>query len=359
MLDRLTEVSQTRFQPSTFESSRQERQNIFRAVITANPEMEKIFHVVEKVAETRSTVLILGESGTGKELIARALHELSGATGHFVPVNCAAIPDTLLESELFGYEKGAFTGASISKPGRFLLANNGTVFLDEIGEMSPNLQVKLLRVLQEKIVESIGGVKATPVNVRIVAATHVDLREQVRKGLFREDLYYRLQVVPVELPPLRERPEDIVLLVKHFSEKYAAQIGRRPLVFSPEVLDIFLHYGWPGNVREFENLIERLSILVEGDAIYKEDIPPHMLDPELSETSILGVSAELPANGLDFNSVVEQFENALILQALERTRGNKKAAARLLNLNRTTLVEKIKKKGLGVDGERDLSLYDS
>lgn len=316
-------------------------------IVTTSAEMERVFQVVEKVAETNSTVLILGESGTGKELIARAIHELSGCRGHFVPVNCGAIPDNLLESELFGHEKGAFTGAIASKPGRFSLADGGTIFLDEIGEMSPHLQVKLLRVLQDKVVESVGGLKPRPVNVRVIAATNVNLAEQVREGKFREDLFYRLQVVPINLPALRNRGGDIPALVNYFSKKFSEQNNRRPLVFSEEVLQVFRRYSWPGNVRELENLVERLSILVDSDAVYLTDIPHYFTQG--STGALPGLS--LPLDGLDFNQVVEQFENSLILQALERTQGNKKAAARLLNLNRTTLVEKIKKKGLEVEEE--------
>ncbi|MFN8388987.1 MAG: sigma-54 dependent transcriptional regulator [Bdellovibrionota bacterium] len=319
-----------------------------RGIITADQAMEKIFRVVEKVAETNSTVLVLGESGTGKELIARAIHELSGCRGHFVPVNCGAIPDNLLESELFGHEKGAFTGAVMSKPGRFVLADGGTIFLDEIGEMSPHLQVKLLRVLQDKVVESVGGLKPRQVNVRVIAATNVNLADQVREGKFREDLFYRLQVVPITLPALRERPGDIPALVNHFSRKFAERNDRRPLVFSDEVMQAFMRYSWPGNVRELENFIERLSILVDSNAIYLSDLPAHVLQGG-AQSVATGLSLALPEAGLDFNQVVEQFENTLILQALERTQGNKKAAARLLNLNRTTLVEKIKKKGLELE----------
>ncbi len=348
MFDTVTEYQSRQPELETHYNSRG-RQSVFRSVLTANPEMEKIFHVVEKVAETNSTVLILGESGTGKELIARAIHELSGCKGHFVPINCGAIPDNLLESELFGYEKGAFTGAVASKPGRFVLADNGTIFLDEIGEMSPHLQVKLLRVLQDRVVEAVGGVKPRAVNVRVIAATNVNLRDQIKVGAFREDLFYRLQVVPIELPALRKRPEDIELLANHFSKSFSANNGRRPLVFSPEAMEALKHYPWPGNVRELENLVERLTILVEGDAVYVNDIPDHLVEMGsqlLSESS----KPNLPKEGLDFNAVVEEFENTLIIQALERTGGNKKAAAKLLNLNRTTLVEKIKKKGL--DGQK-------
>ncbi len=326
----------------------QSRPAALNRIVTASPEMDRVFQIVEKVAETNSTVLILGESGTGKELIARAIHEISDSRGHFVPVNCGAIPDNLLESELFGHEKGAFTGAVASKPGRFVLADGGTIFLDEIGEMSPHLQVKLLRVLQDKVVESVGGLKPRPVNVRVIAATNVNLADQVRDGKFREDLYYRLQVVPITLPALRSREGDIPALVHSFSKRFADSNNRRPLVFSEEVMQAFRRYAWPGNVRELENLIERLSILVDSDAVYLNDIPPHILQGGTgSGVTLSGIA--LPQNGLDFNQVVEQFENNLIMQALERTQGNKKAAARLLNLNRTTLVEKIKKKGLEVD----------
>ncbi|MCB0345914.1 MAG: sigma-54-dependent Fis family transcriptional regulator [Bdellovibrionales bacterium] len=347
MFDQTTEVSGSPVVSGMFG-----RNPVFRDIITANPEMEKIFHVIEKVAGTNSTVLILGDSGTGKELIARALHDLSGVSGPFVPVNCGAIPDNLLESELFGHEKGAFTGAISSKPGRFMLANNGTIFLDEIGEMTPNLQVKLLRVLQERVIEPVGGVKSQPVNVRVIAATNVNLWEKVQEGSFREDLYYRLQVVPIELPSLSERPEDITILANHFSHEYALQNNRRPLVFSPEVLQVFGRYRWPGNIREFENLIERLTILVDGDAVYVEHLPRYLCE----QSDVDGFdwrSSELPEDGLDFNSVVDSFENSLIMQALERTKGNKKAAAELLNLNRTTLVEKIKKKGIGVKRDEE------
>lgn len=316
-----------------------------RRIITADEEMFKVFHVIEKVAQTTSTVLVLGESGTGKELVARAIHEMSGCSGAFVPVNCAAIPDNLLESELFGHEKGSFTGAVTSKPGRFVLADGGTIFLDEIGEMSPHLQVKLLRVLQDRQVEPVGGVKSKPVNVRVIAATHVNLRERVKEGKFREDLFYRLQVVPVEIAPLRRRIGDIQLLAEYFAVRSSELNNRRPLAFSDETLEAFRRYDWPGNVRELENLIERLSILVDRDVVYADDLPEHMLSSNGVCLCKFALTA-LPENGIDFNAVVEQFENNLIIQALERTCGNKKAAARLLSLNRTTLVEKIKKKGL-------------
>jgi DNA-binding NtrC family response regulator len=315
--------------------------------------MRKVFQVVERVAQTNSTVLILGESGTGKELIARAIHDISESKGHFVPVNCGAIPDNLLESELFGYEKGAFTGANNSKPGRFVLADGGTIFLDEIGEMSPHLQVKLLRVLQEKIVEPVGGVKARPITVRVIAATNVNLRQLVDEGKFREDLYYRLQVVPIDLPPLNAKTSDIPLLAKHFAAQFATENGRRPLLFSDEAMAMLMAYSWPGNIRELENMIERISILVDGDAVYPEDLPACVQQND-TKLEMSSQQVDLPESGVDFNLVVEAFENSLILQALQRTDWNKKRAAELLNLNRTTLVEKIKKKGLEIcekDGE--------
>ncbi|MBP9837278.1 MAG: sigma-54-dependent Fis family transcriptional regulator [Proteobacteria bacterium] len=316
-----------------------------KGVISTDPQMEAVFNIIEKVADTNSTVLLLGESGTGKEVIARAIHHISGCSGHFVPVNCGAIPDNLLESELFGYEKGAFTGAVNSKPGRFALAEGGTIFLDEIGEMSPHLQVKLLRVLQDKVVEPVGGIKAKTINVRVIAATNVNLAEQVKQGKFREDLFYRLQVVPVVLPPLRERKNDISILVNYFSKKFSELNSRRPLVFSEEVMEVFQRYQWPGNIRELENFVERLSILVDSDAVYLSDLPTYMSQQNSAQSNIK-LTTEVSDQGVDFNSIIEEFENNLILQALEKTKGNKKAAAKLLNLNRTTLVEKIKKKGL-------------
>lgn len=352
MFEQIIETS-TQQPIGTFsEPIRSARQNAFDCIVTAHPEMRKVFYIAERVAAASSTVLLLGESGTGKELIARAIHDLSGRKGPFVPVNCGAIPDNLLESELFGYEKGAFTGAVTSKIGRFMLANNGTIFLDEIGEMSPHLQIKLLRVLQERVVEPVGGLKAQPINVRIVAATNVDLLDQLRDGKFREDLYYRLQVVPIEIPPLRERRTDIEMLANYFSYAFAEQNACKPLVFSPEAMESFRQYPWPGNVREFENLIERLTILHDADVVQVADLPDHIVNFTKPYNTAVKY-AVLPNDGLDFNAVVEEFENDLILQALQRTGGNKKAAARLLSLNRTTLVEKIKKKGLEYADEED------
>lgn len=314
-------------------------------IITNCAEMRRTFSVVEKVAKTNSTVLILGESGTGKELIAKALHKLSARTGRMVPVNCGAIPEDILESELFGHERGAFTGAIAAKIGRFQLADGGTIFLDEIGEMSPKLQVKLLRVLQERVVEPVGSTRSVAVDVRVIAATNKDLRAEVAAGRFREDLYYRLQVVPVNLPALRDRGSDVLTLAEHFLGRAAKNAGRHAMRFSDEVKSRLLTHAWPGNVRELENLVERLAILTDGDVVNVHDLPEHFM-ARSEQLTVVELGTELPADGLDFNLLVDNFETRLISMALSRTRGNKKAAARLLHLNRTTLIEKIKKKGL-------------
>jgi transcriptional regulator with GAF, ATPase, and Fis domain len=307
-------------------------------------EMQKVLSVVEKVAPTSTTVLILGESGTGKELIAKALHRLSGRSGRLVPVNCGAIPEDILESELFGHERGAFTGAVSNRIGRFQLADSGTIFLDEIGEMSPKLQVKLLRVLQERKIEPVGSTKSIDIDVRVVAATNKDLREEVKAGRFREDLFYRLQVVPIELPALRERGNDVELLANHFMRGACDTLGKRAVSIAPDAMHALRNYAWPGNIRELENLIERLALLNEGDVLHSRGLPEYLL--EHTPCAVIEVQEDLPTQGIDFNALVDQYETRLITLALSRTGGNKKAAAQLLRLNRTTLVEKIKKKGL-------------
>lgn len=319
----------------------------FNGIVSSCPQMHKVFRCVEKVAQTNSTVLILGESGTGKELIARALHKLSGRKGKLIPVNCGAIPEEILESELFGHERGAFTGAVSSRQGRFQLAHGGTIFLDEIGEMSPKLQVKLLRVLQERKVDPVGATRSLEVDVRVVAATHKNLAEATRNGEFREDLFYRLSVVPVELPPLRARSKDKDLLANYFLSKSCRQLNRETPNFSEEALAVLQSYRWPGNVRELENLMERLAILTEGTMIGVSDLPEYI---RAGEGSVASHSVprfiDVPEEGLDFNQAIDMLETSLIQQALDRVDWNKKAAADLLGLNRTTLVEKIRKKGL-------------
>ncbi len=323
----------------------------FQGIIGETQVMRHLYDLIERVAvEGASTVLIHGESGTGKELVARAIHVLSPRYGgNFVPVNCAAIPEELLESELFGYVKGAFTGANQAKTGRIRYADGGTLFLDEIGDMKPALQAKLLRVLQEREFEPVGGLKPVPVDVRIVAATHRDLEKLVAEGTFREDLYYRLSVIPLVVPPLRSRDEDIPLLANEFIRILSRNRKTVLKAFSDEALEALKSYPWPGNVRELENLVQRLLILHDDEVVQLRDLPERYLDgrpagsPSAAPT---GGFAAWSDDGVDFNDLVSAFENHLILKALEVAEGNKKEAARLLNLNRTTLLEKIKKKQL-------------
>jgi transcriptional regulator with PAS, ATPase and Fis domain len=311
-------------------------------IIGKSEPMRRVFRLIEKVAGSDSTLLITGESGTGKELVAKTVHANSPRREKpFVPVHCGAIPEGLLESELFGHEKGAFTGATSSRMGKFELAHGGTIFLDEVAAMSPALQAKILRVLQERAFERLGGTETLRVDVRVVAATGEDLEEGVAKKRFREDLFYRLNVIPIALPPLRERTEDLPLLIDAFLSELDPE-GRIAGV-SPEAIQRLFAYHWPGNVRELENLIERLVILKGAGAIQPSDLPEKM------KRGIIDFSAkgiDFPEEGIDFTRLVEEFENRLILEALRRSRGAKSRAARLLRLNRTTLVEKIKRKGL-------------
>jgi transcriptional regulator with GAF, ATPase, and Fis domain len=303
--------------------------------------MQAIFTQVEKVADTDSTVLIYGESGTGKELIARAIHYNSYRQDKaLVPINCGAIPEDLLESELFGHEKGAFTGATAQRLGRFELANGGTIFLDEIGEMHPSLQVKILRVLQEREFERIGGTRTIKVDVRILAATNKNLEDLVARQQFRDDLYWRLNVIPITLPPLRERLSDISLLVAHFIARFNAEKRQHLTGITPEALQMLQSYHWPGNVRELENTVERIAILKGSGMIMPEDLPEKIFRPSISR-SIPGVN--IPDDGIDFDALVEGFEKQLLMQALVKAGGVKSKAANLLHMNRTTLVEKVKK----------------
>ncbi|HEC97895.1 MAG TPA: sigma-54-dependent Fis family transcriptional regulator [Nitrospirae bacterium] len=326
----------------------------FHGLIGSSPKMQRVYDLIEKIADTDSTVLITGGSGTGKELIAKVIHYNSYRSGkNFVPLNCAAIPKDLLESELFGHEKGAFTGAINTRIGRFELASGGTLFLDEIGELDPSLQVKLLRVLQEREFERIGSTKTIKVNVRILAATNRNLEELTREGRFREDLYYRLNVIPVHIPPLRDRKEDIPVLIEHFLKKHAKAKKRQSPEISKQLMDVLLRYGWPGNIRELENLIERLTILTPGQDVTMEDLPErfqplaHAIDkPQTSLYSTEDVS--LPPEGINLNDIIDTMERKLITEALEKSNGIKSKAATLLGLNRTTLVEKMKKKGIAI-----------
>jgi nitrogen regulation protein NR(I) len=331
--------------------------------------MVEVYTIIDRVAGTPSTVLITGESGTGKELIARALHENSGRKDKpFIRVNCAAIPKDLLESELFGYEKGAFTGAVTSKPGRFELAHGGTLFLDEIGEISVEMQVKLLRAIQEQEFERVGGIKTIQVDVRLVAATNSTLAEKIKEGKFREDLYYRLNVVQVRLPPLRERKGDVPLLVEHFLARFRERLGK-PKVQSvgPEAMELLLGYGWPGNIRELENVIERCTLFCDGERVEKGDLPPDLLramhEPlpssspgnvdaqRVAEASFEDDASEgsSPGEGglkAQVKEAVAKVERDLIVRALAARSGNVTHTARDLKISRKSLQTKMKELGL-------------
>ncbi len=321
----------------------------FENIVGQSAALQQVLETVEKVADSDSTVLIRGESGTGKELIARSLHFNSGrADRMFVTVNCGAIPEELLESELFGHVRGAFTNAVSHREGRFTLADGGTIFLDEIGDMSPNLQVKLLRVLQDRTFEPVGSSKTVRVNVRVIAATHQNLEQAIRERRFREDLYYRLNVIPIEAPPLRDRRDDIPLLIQHFLDRANQDKGRRIDGIHPNALSALSGYAWPGNVRELENLMERMVILKGEGEIGMEDLPDAVRSG--GPVAASGVPRVGP-DGLAFNDVVARFEAELIRQALDQTHWNKNRAAQLLGLNRTTLIEKIKKRGLEAPGK--------
>jgi transcriptional regulator with PAS, ATPase and Fis domain len=323
-------------------------------LIGEHPLIQKITQLVRKVAITDATILIMGESGTGKELVARAVHALSPRVDRpFIPVNCGAIPAELLESEMFGHERGAFTGAVGQRAGMFQLANGGTIFLDEVGEMSATLQVKLLRVLQDREIRPVGADRVLKVDVRVIAASNKDLAAEVEEGNFREDLFYRLQVIPIVMPPLRERRSDIPLLTGHFLDKHNRKRSGRPARIAEEAMVHLWEYDWPGNVRELENLLERLVILSEDGMIGVEHLPPSMRS-FISEKKI--PRPTLGEEGLDLNTAVEEFENRLIEEALRRTKGNKQAAARLLGLKRTTLVAKLRRRrGEDADDEQEVS----
>ncbi|HEX2731336.1 MAG TPA: sigma-54 dependent transcriptional regulator [Polyangiaceae bacterium] len=320
-----------------------ERPRSMDQVIGRSPGLVDLYRTIDRVAATTCTVLVTGESGTGKELVARAVHDASDRSkAPFIAVNCGAIPEALLESELFGHARGAFTGAHANKLGRIAQATGGTLFLDEIGEMPLALQVKLLRVLQSRDYSPIGDTRVLKADVRIVAATNVDLEEAVRDGRFREDLYYRLNVIHVAVPALRERSGDVPALVHHFLEESCERLGRPQIQeISPAAMRILCDYAWPGNVRELANCVERAVLLCRGDTIEPNDLPPRVCG---LANEARGAQATLPDAGLDLRRAVESYENQLIRQALDRCQWNKKRAANLLGLNRTTLVEMLKRK---------------
>jgi sigma-54 specific flagellar transcriptional regulator A len=318
-----------------------DNENQNNAVIGRSEKMREVFHLVGKVADCDSTILITGETGTGKGLVARAIHQKSKRRNKpFISINCGAIPENLLESELFGHVKGAFTGATVSKSGKFELAHGGTIFLDEIGDMSPDLQVKVLKVLEEGEFEQVGGAKTIRVDVRVIAATHRDLPEEVKSGNFREDLFYRLYVIPIGLPALRDRKADIPYLASYFMQLSNHKNNRQLEGVSEEALEVFMSYSWPGNVRELRNVIERLVVLKGCGKILAHDLPKELKTVNGQRST---QSFEISDDGICLNSAVTEFEKDLILQSLEKTKWVKNKAAKLLQLNRTTLVEKIKR----------------
>jgi len=366
-LKRVYETSQS---SSTIKNTTTEKNApaTFHGMIGSSESMHHLFKLITKIAEDDySTVLIRGESGTGKEMVAKAIHAQSRRRDeNFVPVNCAAIPDDLLESELFGYTKGAFTGAASNKPGRIQYADQGTLFLDEIGDMKSSLQAKLLRVLQEKEFEPVGAFKPIPVDTRILAATHCDLEQLVSEGKFREDLYYRLSVIPLNIPPLKERTEDILQLIDSFITTYTIKRNREKFTFAPSAISALIFYEWRGNVRELENLIQHMSILYGGQAVQLADLPEKFQNVEIPDEKTFlhnkAVTATIPQQDesaqdhlgnvdwekgqVNFKELISDFETQLIVQAMKLAEGNKKEAAQLLNLKRTTLLEKMKKKNI-------------
>lgn len=300
---------------------------------------QEVLHLIERVSQTNANVLITGESGTGKEVVAVAIHRNSPRkNGPFVPVNCAALPEQLLESELFGHEKGAFTGAYSRKIGRFELADKGTIFLDEIGELPLNMQAKLLRVLQEKSFERVGGTKTLMVDVRVIAATNRQLEKAIRDGQFREDLYYRLNVMPINIPPLRERREDIPLLVDHILKKLKPTYGTKRI--SPAVLELFQRYDWPGNIRELQNVIERAAIISRGNEILPEHLPEEIRGSRAKSDK--GLIIHFPDEGIS----LEEVEKQLLIKALEKSKGNQSKAAELLGITRSTFIYRCQKYGI-------------
>jgi len=311
--------------------------------IGRSPKMQSLYELIQQVAPARSSVLIVGETGTGKELVARAIHQASGRDGLFVPINCAAIPAELLESELFGHQKGAFTGAHRDRMGKFELANGGTIFLDEVTEMPLALQAKLLRVLQEGTVERLGAQRAVKVDLRIVAATNRDPQQAVSEGTMRQDLFFRLNVVRVDVPPLRERHEDIQLLAEHFLEKYSAELGRPVPRLTEAALRSLHAYGWPGNVRELENLMERAAVLCRGKTVDPQHLPQDVGHAAAAAAAAAGPAGTAELDSLLLDEHVAALEKQLIQAALQRSDDNKSAASRLLGVSERTLWYKIKK----------------
>ncbi|OGT97450.1 MAG: Fis family transcriptional regulator [Geobacteraceae bacterium GWC2_48_7] len=341
---RLTVAKALQFNGLTLENKRLKNELADRAdlrtIVGSSPAMEKVFQIVRKVADTEASVLITGESGTGKELVARSIHAHSSRkNGSFIAINCAAIPRDLLESELFGHVKGAFTGAIKDKTGKFQLADGGTLFLDEVGELPVELQPKLLRALQEKVVEPVGGTKPQKLDVRILSATNLDIEKAIADGVFREDLYYRLSVIPLHLPSLRERRQDIPLLLKYFCGKH----GEEKVAFDKQSLELLISYPWPGNVRELENSVERMLIMRNGDTINPDDLPDKIRNGSSSLPAVGIGGATGMINLPDEGYSLEQLEREVVVQALERNNWNQTAAARFLRIPRHTLIYRMEK----------------
>jgi transcriptional regulator with GAF, ATPase, and Fis domain len=337
-------ISKNRKNKSEDTSSKQKPKNrhIFKDIIGQSDKMQEVFDLVKSVADSDSTIIINGETGTGKGLIARAIHENSYRKNKpFVQINCGAIPENLLESELFGHVRGAFTGATSPKAGKFELADGGTIFLDEIGDMSADLQVKILRALEEKEFEQVGGSKTIKVDVRIIAATHRDLEREVQEGNFREDLFYRLYVIPITLAPLRKRKSDIPFLLSHFMEQFNKKNNKKMEGVSEEAMEIIMRYPWWGNVRELKNIVEGIVVLKGEGKILPQDLSKKLVNRNACALALPKI--EISQEGICLSSAVTEFEKSLIAQCLEQTKWVKKKAAKLLQVNRTTLVEKIKR----------------
>ncbi len=327
---------------------------IDRALVGQHPTIVKLRALVERIATNDATVLITGESGTGKEVVAHAIHAMSPRSNRgFVPVNCAAIPHELLESEMFGHERGAFTGASGPRHGLFSAADGGTIFLDEIGEMPAELQAKLLRVLEDGLVRPLGANRAVKIDARVIAASNRDLAQAVKKHSFREDLFYRLQVLPIFIPPLRERRSDIPLLIEYFLDRVRSRTPARQISVSREAMVHLWSYDWPGNVRELENMVERLAILCEDSLIDMPLLPAYIVSS--TQVSPPQIPATLGEDGVNLNHLVRELEGRLINEALKRTGGNKQAAARLLGLKRTTFSAKLRRCGVIAPAENEAS----
>ena len=313
----------------------------FHQVLSKNPGMHGIFELIGHVGQTSTTVLIEGETGTGKEMIARAIHQASAKrSGPLVAVNCAALPENLLESELFGHEKGAFTSAISQRKGRFELADGGTIFLDEVGDVPASMQAKLLRVLQERTFERVGGAESIEVDVRVIAATNRDLKQLVKEGKFREDLYYRLNVVKIDLPPLRDRQEDIPLLAQHFAAKYTRQ-GTPVVLIAPEAMDILVNFRWPGNIRQLENAIERACVTARDGTVKPENLPPEVTQPTRAKSSLPVDLARPLAEQLE--EIIAAFEERYLRKALRKTRGNVGRCAKISGLSRRSITDKLGK----------------